>query len=132
MQVFKGEHNLWGVEASILLGVSARLAQVGEHLTAADILENHVQVRCVLEAVGEADNERKVDWAQDFAFVESVLHLFHLDYVLLLQHLHGVALVAVALQIDYHDTTKAACAYGPVKVEVVESDIFRIELEPYR
>ena len=120
MQVLECEHDLSGVEAGVLLCVAAGLAQMREHFAAAHILENHVQIGVVLEARDELDYERKVDGAQDLLLVERVLDLLHLDYIFLLEHLHGIALRAVGARVNDHDSAEAARADCAVELEVVQ------------
>ena len=129
MQIFKCEDYLRGIEAGVLLGVSARFAQMREHFAAGHILQYHVQVGGVLEAECKLHHERKVDRAQYFALIERMLDLFHFDNVLLLEHLHGIPLAPVAFHVHNHDASEAARADRAVQLKVIELHIHFLRVD---
>lgn len=76
VQVLEGQHNLRRVESRLRFTEAAHLAQVREHFTTGDVLENHVQVGVVFEVEAKTYKERKADCLQDAFLIQSVFHLW--------------------------------------------------------
>lgn len=83
VQVLEGQHNLRRVESRLRFTEAAHLAQVREHFTTGDVLENHVQVGVVFEVEAKTYKERKADCLQDAFLIQSVFHLWTNIYVVL-------------------------------------------------
>lgn len=83
MQVLEDEKNLGCVKSSYVEIKACHRTQVGEHFTARNELEHHVNVFVVLERAMKVDNIWMLYKTQDFDLRLDVLCLVELDNALL-------------------------------------------------
>jgi len=91
-----------------------------EELSAVDEFHEHIELRLVLEATEEVDDERMFDHRQDASLAHDVVHLFQSDDLAFLEHLESKRIVCQDLlcasfcriEFDFSYSTECTRAQG--------------------